>query len=230
MADLATIYNNLFCDIQFFATTILAALALVALLLTLTLQNKKRIVGVVATVAIAVPAILFSPLCYTKSISIDVSEGQDMGTASKPAPLVESQAAGGIEKYVQSMRAFSKEMQKLEASIAEAASDSLADNASGFSAEAKASKALSIKEKANNFFGRVQRAYVHQDAKEIHQDFIAAAEHLRAAAFALHAACSSEDKAFRDLQNIQQKEQIHLAKEQRQDVMDALSKLAPDFF
>lgn len=219
--------NVIMSNIQHFAIMILVAIALVALLQTLLLQGKKKIVGGIATVIIIVFAIITATTGGT-TIKGNPFDPAEMQNRQKQMNFKNEKAEeSGIKRYCRLMTSFTNEMKHINKSIVELSEKKAS---SEFDAETLANKALSVKEKANKFFNRLQRSYRPQEANDIHKNFIAAAEHLRLAAFALHAEVSSDDKSFRDLQSAQQKEQLKLAEDQWKEVSETLSKLAPEFF
>lgn len=222
--------NTILNQVSTFAVLILVALALIAFLQTMILQGKKRIVGGIVTaaiVAMAIGATIHEPtIARTPDHEfIDFSKQVD---GSNKVPLKpKSTQESGIKKYCELMNAFTNEKNGIEKNIAGLLESKATTE---IDAETLANKALNIKERANKFYGRLQRAYQPQETQEIHKSFVEAAEHLRLAAFALHAEYSSDDKAFRDLQSEQQKEQLKLAQDKWNQVLETLSKLAPEFF
>lgn len=203
---------------------IFVALALVAFLQTMILQGKKRIAGGIVTAIIVAFAI--GTAIYKPTISRTPDHGF-IDFSNRITPKQENTQESGISRYCNLMRSFSNEMAGIKNSIDELSKVSAT---SELEAEKLASKALSVKERASKFYGRLQRSYKPNDAIAIHKDFIAAAEHLRLAAFAVHAKVSSDDSSFRDLQSEQLKEQLKLAQDKWDETTEALAKLAPEFF
>lgn len=207
-------------DLQFLTTATLLSFALLTFLQTLSLSGKRKIAGV------------FSLLCILSMLSFSILRewGETRATfpqEEKPIEQEHEKSSVGMKFYVKQMQKFFSEMENLENSV-KALSEIQAHSEA--EQEINARKALSLRERSHELVLKIQQITVPKEAKEIQESIYSAAESLHLAAFALHAEISSDDASFRLLQKAQRVEQFENAKSAREETLQMLSKLAPNFF
>lgn len=209
-------------DLQLASVLILFAVLLLAVLQTLSMPKWKPL-GLAVCVLVLAAAVF----CLVRDWS--AAERFEKLSPVLPQPEVHvthQNADFGLRKFAREFRNFSKEMEGYEAAARQLSAEKAAND---MDRELVAGKALNLREKVSGFAQRLQKWRVPAEGAEFHKELCAAAEHLRLAAFALHAGLSSDDSAFSALQASQVSEQLKLSAEKRRSVHESLSKLAPDF-
>lgn len=209
-------------DLQLATVLVLFAALLVAVLQTASMPKWKPL-GIAASVLILAAAVF----CLVRDWSVPERVAKLSPVLPEPEVHVTHQNADfSLRKFAREFKGFAKEMEGYEGAARQLSAEKAQ---SEVDKERLAGKALSLREKVGGFVQRLQKWRVPAEGAEFHKELCSAAEHLRLAAFALHAGFSSDDSAFSSMQVGQVLEQLELSAAKRRSAHEALSKLAPDF-